>query len=241
MISTMKKKHHTWKSPSLGREMNICVYGTSGTPVIIYPSEEGKCTEWEETGMIELLGEQLEQGYNQLFCVDSVSDESLLNKNVEPYVRVSRLKQYEQYVTDELIPFIHEQNSNPYIINTGVFLGAYYALLFALKHPEQVGKVIGLSGTYNIKPYLDGYYDDNVYYNNPVDFIPNLNENNILDKISRLDIRLLTYANDPQRNQSERMSETLWLKYLEHNFYVWDQKVSDPWDLVASMVKEHLY
>jgi len=241
MKSIAESKKHSWKSPSLGKKMDLMVYGTSGTPVIIFPSEEGACNEWEETGMIEALNEQIEEEYNQFYCVDSVAVESLLNKEADPCVRIRRQIQYEQYIVDELIPFIKKQNKNPYLIVAGAFLGAYYAMLLALKHPEKINKVIGISGTYNIKPYLDGYYDDTVYYNNPVDFLPNLNNKEMINQISTIDIRLLSYLNDPQRSSAEKMSDTLWLKNIDHNFYIWDEKVSDPWSLVDTMFKEHLY
>lgn len=237
----MKSKSHQWKSPSLGRKMEMNIYGTSGTPVIIFPSEEGGRDEWDEAGIMSSLDEQISEGYNQFFCLDSVADESLLNKNTEPKHRIGRQKQYEQYLIDEVIPFIRKTNNNPYLIFSGAFLGAYYALLFALKYPEKVDKVIGISGTYDIKPYLDGHYDDNVYYNNPVDFIPNLNDPKILKNISEIDIRLLSYSNDPQKEESERMSDSLWLKNVDHNFYVWDEVISEPWNLVDSMFIEHLF
>jgi len=237
----MERTLHSWKSPSLGKKMDLLAFGNSGTPVIIFPSEEGSLTEWEDTGMMESLSEQINEGYNQFFCVDSIADESLLNRNAEPNLRIRRQNSYERYIIDEVIPFVREQNSNPYIIFSGAFLGAYYALLFALKHPGKISKVIGISGTYDIKPYLDDFYDDSVYYNNPLDFLPNLNDRNTLKIISEIDFRLLSYLNDPLRDVSEKMSDTLWLKNIDHNFYIWDEKVSDPWNLVDSMFKEHLY
>jgi len=241
MEKHMNKTHHDWKSPTLGRKMDLITYGDSGTPVIIFPSEEGDRREWEETGMMDSLQEQINEGYNQFFCVDSVASESFLNKEAEPAKRIRRQQQYEKYIIHEVIPFIKKQNKNRYIVASGAFLGAYYALLFALKNPGKINKVIGISGNYNIKPYLDGFYDDNVYYNNPADFLPNLNKKPELDKIKKTDIRLLSYANDPLRQRSEQISELLWMKNIDHNFYVWDESVSNPWDLVDSMFKEHLY
>lgn len=237
----MKPDNHHWRSPSLGKKMELSVFGTAGTPVLIFPSEEGDRDEWNEAGIMEALDEQIEEEYNQFYCINSVADESLLNKEAEPRQRIHRQMQYEQYVMDEVIPFIRNNNSNPFLIFSGAFLGAYYAMLFALKYPQKVNKVIGISGTYDIKPYLDGHYDDNVYYNNPVDFLPNLNDPSALAKISDIDIRLLSYANDPQRGGTERMSDTLWLKNVDHNFYVWDEVISDPWKLVDSMFIEHLF
>ncbi len=237
----MERTYKKWKSPSLGKEMELLVFGDKGTPILVFPSEEGRFFEWEDAGLIDDLSEQINEGYNQIICVDSVAHEGLLNKSVEPYVRLSRQKQYEDYIVDEVIPFIKKQSSDDFLLATGVNLGAYFALLYALKKPQKIDKVIGVSGTYDIKPYLDGFYDDNVYYNNPIDFLPNLNEKKILKEISKVDIRLLTYGNDPQNQHSERMSDTLWLKNLEHNFYVWDERVSDPWEVVSPMLKEHLF
>ncbi|WP_340103179.1 alpha/beta hydrolase-fold protein [Rhodohalobacter sp. 8-1] len=237
----MKPEIHQWKSPSLGKKMKLSVFGTAGTPVLIFPSEEGGWNEWNEAGIMDALDEQIEEEYNQFYCINSVADESLLSGDAEPRRRIHRQMQYEQYVVDEVIPFIRDNNSNPFLIFSGAFLGAYYAILYALKYPQKVNKVIAISGTYDIKPYLDGHYDDNVYYNNPVDFLPNLNDPTILAKISEVDFRLLSYSNDPQRSGTQRMSDTLWLKNVDHNFYVWDEVISDPWKLVDSMFIEHLF
>lgn len=221
--------------------MEILTFGHKGTPVIIFPSEEGRFHEWEDSGVIEGLEEQINEGYNQIFCVDSVAFESFLNRDVEPNVRLGRHKQYESYIVEEVIPYIRKINSNPYLITAGAYLGAYYSLLLALKYPKEVQKVISMCGSFDIKPYLDGFYDDNVYFNNPFDFLPNLNDQKILKQISKIDIRLLTYANDPQRHSMSQMSDTLWMKNIEHDFYSWDESYSDPWECVAPMLKEHIY
>ena len=42
----MNPATHHWKSPSLGRKMELSVFGTGGTPVLIFPSEEGGRDEW---------------------------------------------------------------------------------------------------------------------------------------------------------------------------------------------------
>jgi len=237
----MKRENVKWKSPSLGKEMEMLIYGERGTPVLIFPSEEGDCYEWEQTGIVDSLIEQISEGYNQLFCVNSVLEESLLNKKVDPYVRISRQKQYENYICDEVISQIKKRNKNSHLLTAGANLGAYHALLYGLKHPTDIDKVIAISGCYDVKPYLDGFYDDNVYFNNPTDFIPNLNDQKLLKAIDAMDIRILTYDNDPQKGSSQRMSDTLWLKNLEHEFYIWDERVSDPWELVGPMLKEHLF
>lgn len=236
----MQREYVKWKSPSLGKEMEMLVFGKEGTPVIVFPTEKGRFFEWEDQGVIQEVQEHIESGYNQLLCVDCVADECFLNKNVDPYTRMMRHSQYMMYILDEVLPFIAARNTNSYIINTGVGLGAYYSLLLALKHPLYFKKVLGLSGYYCIKHHLDDFYDKNVYFNNPVDFTPNINEAGILKNLSMLDIRLLSFNNDEYVEASREMSDKLWLKFIEHRLHIWDEDTGDPWYLIPSMFKEHL-
>lgn len=236
----MQREYHKWKSPSLGKDMEMLVFGKEGTPVIIFPSENGRFFEWEDQGVISAAQFQIENGYNQFFCVDSLASESFLNKNVDPYVRVVREIQYQDYIIDEVVPFISDQNSNPFIISAGFSLGAYQALNLALKHPNSINKAICISGNYDINIYLDGFKDDNTYFNNPIEFIPNLNDLSILDSISSIDIRLISYLNDQNRDATQRMSDTLWLKFINHELYIWDEKTSNAWSLIPSMFVDNL-
>ncbi|MFU8813045.1 MAG: esterase family protein [Balneolaceae bacterium] len=237
----MKREYLTWKSPSLGKEMEMLVFGERGTPVLVFPSEEGQFFEWEDSGIIEQVSEQIDEGYNQFFCVDSVASESFLNKNVDPNLRLSRHSQYESYIVDEVIPRIRSMNKSPYLIATGANMGAYYALLMGLKHPNCVSKVIAISGSYDIAPYLDGNDSTHAYYNNPIAFIPNLNDPAILKQYRELEIRMLSYKNDPNKNATSRMSDILWMKQISHQCYVWNETYANPWECVAPILKEHLY
>jgi esterase/lipase superfamily enzyme len=236
----MQREYHKWKSPSLGRDMEMLVFGNEGTPVIVFPTEIGRFFEWEDQGMIEKASYQIDNGYNQFFCIDTLAQESFLNKNTDPYVRLMRENQYQTYIIDEVLPFISKQNSNPFIIAAGYRLGAYQALNLALKNPESFDKVIALSGNFDINIYLDGFKDDNSYFNNPIEFIPNLNDQSILQQISSLDIRLLSYLNDGNLGATKKMSDILWMKFIEHKLYVWEEETSNPWSLLPSMFIENL-
>jgi esterase/lipase superfamily enzyme len=236
----MNREYQKWKSPSLGRDMEMLIFGKEGTPVIIFPQGQGSFFEWEDTGGLDTLQEQIEKGYNQFFCVDNVADESFLNEDVDPYVRVMRENQYEMYILDEVLPFISEQNTNPYLILAGAGMGAYHSLKMALKQPDLFHKVIGMSGNYDINVHLDGFKDDNSYYNNPIEFIPNLNDEKILKAISAVDIRLISYLNDPNREATRKMSDTLWMKFINHNHFVWEEETQNPWKLFPGMLKDNL-
>lgn len=221
--------------------MEMLIFGSEGTPVLIFPTENGRYYEWEDNGAMEEVSQQINEGYNQFFCVDTLATESFLNSDVDPYTRLMRESQYQMHIMEEVLPMISEVNANPYLINAGAGLGAYQALNFALKYPDTFSKVIGISGYYDINVHLDGFKDDNSYFNNPVEFMPNMNNELMLKSISSIDIRLLSYLNDPNREASEKMSEILWMKFIDHEFYMWDEETHDLWTLLPGMFSEHLF
>lgn len=237
----MKSRYKSWKSPSMGKEMELLIVGDEGTPVIVFPSAHGSFKEWQNHNSFSILDEQIDEGFNQFFCVDSVAEDCFLNKKSDPIVKMKRFNQFQDYIMDELLPFISEENSNPYIITTGVALGAYQALLMALKYPTNFHKVIGLCGYYDIRVHTKDVIDDNIYFNNPSEFIPNLNDDKILSLISSVDIRLLNYKNDPTKEETRKMSDLLWLKFIEHEHYVWDEETDDMWNLIPQMLKDNLF
>ena len=44
-----------------------------------------------------------------------------------------------------------------------------------------------MSGSYDVRSYLQGHYDDNVYFNNPVDYLSNLNDDYYLPLLQKAD------------------------------------------------------
>ena len=236
----MDTRQDTWRSPSLGKDMTIRVYGDSGTPIIGLPTR-GQCSDqWEECGMTEAIKHQLVNGYNQLFCIDTVDNESLLNKKAEPAKRLMRQQQYETYVIEEVVPYVHKHNASRFLMITGVDLGGYHAINLALKHPQDFNKAIGISGLYDIRDFYGDFYSDGVYYNNPLDFVPNLNKKHRLDKIRDVDLRFVSYANDVRQNQALRLAHVCRTKFIDHELDIWDLESDEEWDLWKKMLKTHI-
>ena len=69
-----------------------------------------------------------------------------------------------------------------------------------------------MSGVFDIRSFTDGYYDDNVYFNNPVDFIPGATD----PALWQLGIVLGTAEHDICRGQNEWMSRLLAAKSIPH-------------------------
>ena len=79
-----------------------------------------------------------------------------------------------------------------------------------------------MSGMYDIKRFTGGYSDDNVYFNNPMDFVQHEGDWGRLEALRRMDIILATGKDDSLRHESERMSSVLWNKGIGNALRLWD-------------------
>src|SRR5437016_1420987 len=138
--------------------MELLAFGHGGAPVLAFPTSMGRFYEWEDFGMVATLAHHLEQGWVQLYCVDSVDGESWYNHYVPGAVRGARHTQYERYLLEEVLPFVRGQNPTAFLIVTGCSFGAYHAANFSFKHPDVVNRCIAISGTYDLHFLLDGTY-----------------------------------------------------------------------------------
>lgn len=236
----MERRHISWRSPSMGKEMELLIIGHGGTPVLIFPSAHGNFREWDNHGAFAVLEEQAEKGYNQFFCADTFS-ECFLKRDIDPVSRMKRFNSYQAYVTDELLPFIRRENDHLYRITAGAALGAYAAVLFALKHPDSFNKVIGLCGYYDIRVHMEHMIDDHIYFNNPAEFVPNISDDKLLKSIKNLNIRLINYRNSDTQVATEAFSDLLRRKYIEHQLFTWNKETDDMWKFLPAMLKENLY
>lgn len=235
----MNREYRYWYSPGLGREMELLIFGHAGARVLAFPPFKGHFFDWENQGMIDVLKEPLEQGWLHLFCVDSIDEESWGADWIHPSARAWRHIQYEQYLLNEFFPMTMQCNPNPYFIVVGVDFGAYHAINFACRHPHLVNRTLGLSGYYDVKRWTEGYSDDNVYFNNPCDFLLHEHEPERLELLRRLDITLVAGSDDPDRSNTEYLSNILWDKGIWHTFRIWDGGVHD-WPGWQQMIQLYL-
>ena len=92
-----------------------------------------------------------------------------------------------------------------------------------------------MSGCFDVKPFVDGYYDNNVYFNNPVDYLPNLTDRWFLDRYAAMRIVLATGEHDRLLPQSVRMSAILNDRGIHHVSDVWSDDLEGGWPLWRRM------
>lgn len=234
----MNREYHHWISPNLGRSMETLVCGHAGAPVLVFPTTMGRFYQYEDFGMVAALEAKIDQGLIQLYCPDSVDAESWYNRAVPPRQRVLRHLDYERYVLDEYLPFIRGRTSDPLLV-TGTSFGAFHAVNFAFRHPALVTKVVALSGRYDSKAFMDGYHDDDVYFNCPVDYLPNLTDDAFLEPLRRMRIVLLSGEHDIALSSTRLISEMLTAKGVPHELAIWWGRTHD-WPLWREAISHYL-
>jgi esterase/lipase superfamily enzyme len=235
----MNREFHRWYSPSLHRDMELLIFGHAGARVLVFPTSKGKFYEWEDRGMMGLLGEQIERGWLQVFCVDSVDAESWYNYGVHPAARAYRHAQYDGYLYNEVLPLTTVKNSNPFLITLGASFGAYHAMNFGLKHPDKVDRIVALSGIYDIRGFTEGYSDSNVYMNNPVQFVAGEHDGGRIAQLQHLDIIMATGRDDRLMASARALSGVLWGKGIGNALREWDGWSHD-WPYWEKMVSLYI-
>ena len=98
----------------------------------------------------------------------------------------------------------------------------------ALRHPERFTHVLALSGRYDLTKrfptspdLMEGYYDDDVYFNTPSHFMVNLTDPLLLEQLRRLEITIVIGETDPFLDNNRNLSQILWDRGVRHGFHVW--------------------
>lgn len=235
----MQKKTTSWYSPSLNKEMPIACYGSFGFALLLIPTAAADYLEYERFQMLDALVPFINSGKMKVFSIDSINNESWLNNQMEPSHKAIRQNQFNEYVFNEVVPFIRANTSQETFIYTcGASFGALHSMNLFLKRPDIINGVIAMSGVYDLSEYTKGFWDEQVYFNSPQHYIPNLHDNYYLDKInSSHHIHIYTGSGnyeDPDANR--RFSQVLWDKGIWHDLEIWGEDVTHDWPTWRSML-----
>ena len=233
-IEVVMERHITsWFSPNLQMEMPLVRYGTGGQTLLMLPTAAADYLEYERFYLVDAIKPFIEHGKIRAYSINSVNKWSLLNKEMPPTLKAELLTRYDRYITEEVLPLIRNDNEEQFArpITTGASLGAYLAANEYFKHPDLFKGTIPMSGSYDIRSFLDGFYDDNVYFNNPVDYLPNLNDDHYLPILRRADsIYILSgQGNYEAPERSRHLSDVLHSKGIPHTLDLWGHDVDHDW------------
>lgn len=205
-----------WSRP-LGREMELLRFGYAGQPVVGFPTSMGRFFQWEDFGLIGSLASRLAAGAVQVWCVDSVDEESWYSRERSPEARVERHLEYERYVIEEVLPDVP---APPVLV--GASFGAFHAVVHCLRHPDRFQGWIGLSGVYDNSRWLDGYSSEETYLTNPLAFLPGLTDERYLTPLRAMRPTVVaTGSEDDNVRDSVKLADELIARGVDVRLDLW--------------------
>ena len=121
----MKRELASWYSPSLNKDMPIATYGDYGFALLLVPTAAADYLEYERFQLLDTLAPFIDGGKVKVYSIDSINNESWMNNGMDPWQKSVRQQQWNNYVYDEVIPYIRNGSSwETPIIGCGASFGA---------------------------------------------------------------------------------------------------------------------
>ena len=241
----MNPQHHELYSHAIGAAGVVASYGHYGRPLLAFPSEGGRAYDWQDNGMIDAIGDLLEAGRVKLYCVSSFDSQSWSNQSIPLEQRAREHGRYESWILDEVVPFI-QQDTGGEIITAGISLGAFHAANFALKRADLFPLAICMSGNYDPSTWNGwGERGEQTYFNNPLDYVGQLDGDHLDWLRSRLSLLLVCGQGQWEDTtgsleSTKRLAGMLAEKNIRHELDLWGYDIPHDWPSWRAQIAHHL-
>lgn len=236
----MKVEYYREYSPTLNRDMEFKVYGHAGKPCLVFPCQDGRFFDFENRGMTDLVSNFIDSGRLQLFCCDSIDLEHVSDLNGDNGHRSYMLEQYYHYICDELVPMIFdinaEGNGGNYasgICTAGCSMGGAHSANFALRRPDIFDSCIAMSGLFDLGYFFNGYMDERVYNNSPIQYIEGMpNDHYYVDLYRKNKLIMVCGQGNwehPMIEDHLRLKELLGYKGVNASIDLWGPEYPHDW------------
>lgn len=241
----MRRSITEWYSERLYMTMPIVAYGHAGWPILMVPTAAADFLEYERFHLVGAIAHLIEAGRIRVYSINSVNRHGLMNESTPPPIKAEYLERYDGYITNEVLPFIRndvgDQGTQPLIF--GISMGGYLAGNTFFKHPDLFSGALLYSGTYNIRAYLDGFSNETVYFNNPLDYLPNLNDAHHLPLLQSGQKPIILWSGQgawEAPGRTVQLSDVLKSKGIPHELDLWGHDVNHDWPWWRKALPYHL-
>lgn len=237
------KESSTWYSPRLACDIRLVRWGHYGTPVLLFPTAGGDAEEVERFQLIGVLWPLIEAGRIKVYSCDSVAGRVWIDAGQSPAFRARIQNLYDGCIRHEVVPAIRVDcaSDDIEIVTAGASIGAFNAVASVCRHPDVFRAAIGMSGTYDLQPWLNGEFFEDFYFSSPLHYLPGLGEGAQLAALRRRFV-LLAYGEgrweDPE--ESWRLARTLGDKGVPNRVDVWGREWDHDWPTWREMLPRYL-
>ncbi|MDQ3878680.1 MAG: alpha/beta hydrolase-fold protein [Actinomycetota bacterium] len=242
----MRRDFVSLYSPAIGTEGSLVAYGHYGRPVLAFPSQQGRSTDYEERGMIEAVSDLIDGGRVKIYAVDSFDSGSWHADDLPLEERARRGTLYEDWILSQVVPWIADDcgGLQPILV-TGCSFGAYHAANFALRHADLFPVALCQSGVYDVSVVGWGEKGQDFYFNNPMDYVANLWGDHL--NWLRGQVTLVLVCGQGQwedttgaLESTKRFAGLLGDKGIRHEMDLWGYDVPHDWPSWRAQLAHHL-
>ena len=190
----------------------MLVFGHSGIPIVLFPTSNGRYYQNKDFGLIGSVQHFIDNGLIRIYCIDSVDELSWYNKGIHPADRVRNHMWYDKMLNEELVPRTKYETNHGKVAMAGCSFGAYHATNYAFRYPWDTSHLFNMGGAFDIRMQTDGFHNEDVYYNNPIEFLPNMHHADLY----HMGIALGVGEHDFCKPSNEALSHILSSKGVRH-------------------------
>lgn len=240
----MLVKDYTLHDEGANRDFDLVVYGSKGQPVIAFPEADASCVCWENNGMVAALADLIEAGTIQLFCVDSLDDESWHATGALDEYRRQNLADWFDFIEHELLAFVGTTSTSrrrPLLVGAG--MGAMNITVALLRKPAAYAGLLALSGTYDVRALVGDWAVPEWLAFSPVDLVANLDPAS--DVVKALKDGQLAFVSGQEGSETGAWSQSLLEERMaalgiDATFELWGYDVSHDWCWWQEMCRQLL-
>jgi len=234
-------------SEAIGAAGTVIRYGHWGRPVLVFPSEQGRASDFQNNGMLDAIGGLVDAGRVKIYCVDSYDASSWSNRDIPLEQRAQRHASYEGWIYDSVLPWVYADCGGHVEVATfGCSLGAFHAANFALKRADAFPLALCFSGNYDPGRWHGwGERGTAAYFNNPMDYVSHLHGEH-LDWL-RQHVSLLLVCGQGQWEDTtgslpstREFAALLGGKGIPHELDLWGHDVPHDWPSWRAQLAHHL-
>jgi len=212
--------------------MPIVCYGDRGHPLLLFPTAQADFLENERFFLIKSIEPFIFAGKVRVFSIDSINRYAWMNDGVHPLEKARRQALYAAYIENEVVPHIRRVcGDHARIVTSGASFGAFHAANMLFRRPDLFDGVVAMSGFYDLEPgYTEGHMNEDIYFNNPVSYLSNL-QGEQLDRL-RHDCRIHIVTGRgayEAPHRSEQLSKVLSSRDIPHDLQLWGYDVNHDW------------
>jgi esterase/lipase superfamily enzyme len=234
-------------SDGIGAAGTVIRYGRFGRPVLVFPAEQGRASDFEAGGMVDAVEDLIGSGRVKLYCVDSFDSASWSNRAISLEERARQHGHYESWVVQHVLPWIYGDCGGPLEVATlGCSLGAFHAANFALKRADLFPLAMCFSGNFDPSAWHAwGERGSEAYFNNPADYVAHLHGDHLDWLRSRLSLLLVCGQGQWEDttgslDSTRKFAALLAVKGIRHELDLWGHDVPHDWPSWRAQLAHHL-